>query len=113
VREIGRPVDRINDPEPGFIGQAVARAFLAVEPVIRERLVDCAEDQPFRGDVCLGDDVEVAGLGPDRVFRQAAAAIVEQQFPCLLSQGDSEFARVQVIAPRNDESEGVRSILIR
>jgi hypothetical protein len=78
VRKIGRPVERINDPEPGFVRQARARAFLTVEPVIRERLVDCAEDQPFRGDVGLGDDVEVTGLGPDRVLREAAAAIVEQ-----------------------------------
>ena len=78
VREIGRAVQRINDPEPGFIRQAVARAFLAVEPVIRERFTDRAEDQPFRGHIGLGNDVEVAGFGSDCVFRQAAAAIVEQ-----------------------------------
>ena len=77
VREIGRTVQRINDPEPGFSRQTAARALLAMEPVIRECLTDRAEDQPFRGHIRLGDDVEVAGFVPDCIFRQAAAAIVK------------------------------------
>ena len=76
--EIGRTIQRINDPEPRLIWQAVVGALFTMEPVIRARFADRAEDQSFRGHVRFGDDVEVAGFGPDRVFRQAAAAIVEQ-----------------------------------
>ena len=38
--KVGRAIQRINDPEPGFFRQAVARAFLTVESVIRERFMD-------------------------------------------------------------------------